>query len=322
MIRIIWPWISLQSICLPTHLFPNKTLSPFTNFLPEQVKLKGQWKFANSNFSYPPMYQDFTENQYRFFDERLSKTEPYCLQHTLYSSITDLVETLNTLIEERNTHSDTCIRIKDNRVAQKIEVYLAKEESSLAYCSTILGHIFGGDMRNDLGIPMRRKCLQKPTFAHDIVRTHSLLIYLDIVEFKTVGDTKASLLRCFPFSSKLNFGDIITTGQYVNYPTFSNLQFRRLLKNSFHSTNVDLRDTFVEKFLFGSVGITLLVHLHRKVWDSSRSVSWSGGGWGCRPPCIKMGYSEPRGAESWEGASTRAESREGASTRAESSQVT
>ena len=49
------------------------------------------------------------------------------------------------------------------------------------------------------------------------------MIYTEIVNYNIVGDTKAPLLRCFPFISELNSGDIITTGQYMNYQTFSNL---------------------------------------------------------------------------------------------------
>ena len=64
---------------------------------------------------------------------------------------------------------------------------------------------------------------------------------------------------------KAKGGDIITTGQYMNYQTFSNLQFRPLLKNSFHSIHIDLRDTSGEKIPFVSVGITRLVLMFRKV---------------------------------------------------------
>ena len=67
-------------------------------------------------------------------------------------------------------------------------------------------------------------------FAYDIVRIQSLMIYSDLVEYNIVADTKAPLLRCFPFISKPKGGDIITTGQYMNYQTFSFLQFRPLLK--------------------------------------------------------------------------------------------
>ena len=112
---------------------------------------------------------------------------------------------------------------------------------------------------------MKGKGPHEPQFAYDIVRIYSLMIYSDLVGYSIVGDTKALLLRCFPFISKLKGGDIITTGQYMNYQTFSNLQFRPLLKNSFHSIHIDLRDTSGEKIPFVSVGITRLVLMFRKV---------------------------------------------------------
>ena len=101
--------------------------------------------------------------------------------------------------------------------------------------------------------------IHEPKFAYDIVRIHSLMIYSDLVEYNSVGVTKAPLLQCFPFISQLKGGDIITTGQYMNYQTFSDLQFRPLLKNSLHSIHIDLRDTSGGKVPFKSVGITRLV---------------------------------------------------------------
>ena len=43
------------------ELFPDNTLSDFTNFLLEQVNLEGQWEVAYSEISYPSMYQNITE---------------------------------------------------------------------------------------------------------------------------------------------------------------------------------------------------------------------------------------------------------------------
>ena len=111
---------------------------------------------------------------------------------------------------------------------------------------------------------LRGKGPHKPKFAHDLVRIHPLMIYIDLIEPNIVSDTKAPLLRCVPFVSKLKSGDIITNGQYMNYQTFSNLQFRPLLKTSFHSIHIVLRDTSGEKIPFVSVGITRLVLMFRK----------------------------------------------------------
>ena len=72
-----------------------------------------------------------TEGKIMFSDERLSETtEAYYLEPGLSSSITDIVEAVSTLIQERNNHRDTCITVKVSRVTQKVKVYLANEESS------------------------------------------------------------------------------------------------------------------------------------------------------------------------------------------------
>ena len=143
-------------------------------------------------------------------------------------------------------------------------IMLANDSSDLAFCTTDLGPIFGNNVGNEYKVLMIGKGPHEPEFAYDIVRIHSLMIYTDIVEYNIVGDTKTPLLRCLPFTSKLKGGDIITTGQYMNYQTFNYLQFRPLLKNSFHSIHIDLRDPPGEKIPFVPVGITRLVLMFRK----------------------------------------------------------
>ena len=251
--------IELVSIA-SAQRFPDNALSSFTNFLPEQLNLDGQWEVAISEKSYPSMYQNVTEGKFMFFDKKLSKSsEIYYLEAGLYPSIMDIVEAMNILIQEKHNHSENCIKVKMSRRTQKVEIYLANEASGLAFFSTDLGHIFGSNVGNVFGVMLRGKGPHKPEFAYDIVRIHSLMIYTDLIEYNIVGDTKAPLLCCFLFISKLKSGDIITTGQYMKYQTFSNLQFRAVLKNSFHSIHIDLTDTRGEKISFVSVGITRLV---------------------------------------------------------------
>ena len=246
-------------------LIPDKTLSSSTSFLPEQLNLEGQWEVAISEISYPSMYQNVTEGNILFFDQKLLRSsELYYLEPGFYPSITDLVGAMNTLIQEKHKHSGNCITIKVSRRAQKIEIYVANEVSGLAFFSTDLGHTFESNVGNEFGVLLRRKGPHKPEVACDIVRIHSLMIYTDLIEYNILADTKAPLLRCSPFIWKVKAGDIITTGQYMNDQTFSNLQFRPLLKNSFHSIHIDLRDTRVEKLPFVSIGITRLVLMFRK----------------------------------------------------------
>ena len=200
-----------------------------------------------------------------FFDKNLLKSSRFFyLEPGLYPSFTDIAEAMNILIQERHNHSENCIKVKVSRTTQKIEIYLANEGSGLAFFSTYLGHNFEPNVGNEFGVMLRRKGPHKPEFAYNIVRIHSFMIYTDLIEYNIVGNTKAPLLGCFPFISKLKSGDIITTGQYMSYQTFSNLQLRPLLKNCFHSIHIDLRDTSGEKLTFVPVEITRLVLMFRK----------------------------------------------------------
>ena len=63
----------------------------------------------------------------------------------------------------------------------------------------------------------------------------------------------------FPFfltkSSKLHLSllsVIISTGQYMYHQSFTSLLFKKLLKNSFHSIKIELRDSTGEKIPFVS----------------------------------------------------------------------
>ena len=176
----------------------------------------------------------------------------------------DILDAMNTLLRKRHNHSESYFTVKVSRRTQKVTIYLANEGSGFAFFSTDLGNFFGSNVDYHFGVMLRGKGPHKPELPYDIVRIHSLVIYTGMIEYNIVGDAKAPLLRCCLFISKPKAGDIITTGRYMSYQTFSNLQFRPLLKNSFHSTHIDLRDTSGEKIPFVFVGITRLLFVFRK----------------------------------------------------------
>ena len=62
-------------------MFPDNTLSSFTNFIPEQVISEGQWEVAISEKSYPSRYQIIWDGTIKLFDEKFSKyTTTYKLE--------------------------------------------------------------------------------------------------------------------------------------------------------------------------------------------------------------------------------------------------
>ena len=152
-------------------------MSSFTNFLPEQVNLAGQGEVAVSQISHPSIYQNVTEGKLLFHDNELSNTKDYYhLEPGLYHSITDIVEAMNSLIENRNYHNTIWNGVKVDRRSQKVAFSLVNDESSLVISSIDLGHIFGGDVRNDRGKLMLGRGSHNPLPAQDIVRIHSLMI--------------------------------------------------------------------------------------------------------------------------------------------------
>ena len=137
------------------------------------------------------------------------------------------------------------------------------ERHGFAFFSGNSEHNFESIAGSELGVMLKRRGLHRPNFAYDIFRINCIMTYKELLECKIVGERKYPLLCCFSFMLKLNAG-ILTTGQYMNYPTFSNLQYRQLLENSFHSIHNDMRDTSGERIPFVSVGIIRLVLMFRK----------------------------------------------------------
>ena len=259
------------------NCYPNNSLSSFTNFLPEQIHLTGEWKVAISEISYPSLYQNVTEGKFTFVDGRESpeekrKIQPMHVEPGLYPSIVDIVLAMNDKVRKRigaQKYEYNGIYVSVDKITQKVAIHLPEDQSVFIIQSADLSHIFGCDLElNQTGVIMKGKGPHYPQYSYDIIRIHSLMIYSDIIEYNIGGDTKTPLLRCIPFISKVKNGDIISTGQYMNYQSFTNLQFKKLLKNSFHSIKIELRDTTGEKIPFVSVGITRVVLLFRKISDN------------------------------------------------------
>ena len=61
------------------ELFPDNTLSSFTNFLPEQVNLEGKWEVAISEISYPSIYQKKRRHKSSFLTRNFQNLR----QHTI-----------------------------------------------------------------------------------------------------------------------------------------------------------------------------------------------------------------------------------------------
>ena len=109
------------------------------------------------------MYQNISEGKFIFFERKLSKhLEVYYLEPGFYPHIKDFVKAMNTFIHKWIYHREKRITVTVSRRTQKIENYYANNGSGLALFRTNLGHIFGSNVGNGLGVLLRVKGSHKP----------------------------------------------------------------------------------------------------------------------------------------------------------------
>ena len=101
-----------------------------------------------------------------FLTKKPSKSSDfYYLEPGLYTSITDFVEAMNTLIQRRHNHNENCITITVSRRAPKVAIDLANETSGFAFFSMDLEQIFESDVGNEFSVMLKVKGHQKPKIA-------------------------------------------------------------------------------------------------------------------------------------------------------------
>ena len=116
------------------QLPPDKTLSNFKNFLSEQLNMESQWEVANSETSYPSLYQNFMEGKFMFFGKKLSKSSEFFHPEPDLFSFTDIVEAMNTLIQEtERITAKTVSQLKFLEERKKLRITLQLKDLVLLF---------------------------------------------------------------------------------------------------------------------------------------------------------------------------------------------
>ena len=82
--------------------------------------------------------------------------------------------------------------------------------------------------------------------------SHTMFLYCDLVQNQTLGDKQTALLRSIPVKSLA----LVQTLGEMNHKSFSNLQWKRVIKSQFQSINVTLANEMGQKIPFLSCGRT------------------------------------------------------------------
>ena len=126
--------------------YPSNTLSSFSNFLLEKINLEGEWEVAIPEISYPSLYHNITDGKFFYLDAATPDTKPsdyYTIDAGLYPSISDIVKEMNKKDQEREKYEKTAIKLKVNRITQRISLSLPNENSLLVIFINDPCHVFG-----------------------------------------------------------------------------------------------------------------------------------------------------------------------------------
>ena len=126
--------------------------------------LNGRLQFPK-NLTHQCTKKSLSKNSCFRFKKISSSSQNHYLKPGLYPSLTNFVEAMNTLIQERHNHSESCITVKVSRRTQKVEINHANEGFRLSFFRTNLGHFFRSNVSDEFGVILRRKGPHKPEFA-------------------------------------------------------------------------------------------------------------------------------------------------------------
>ena len=221
--------LTVELVCDATaQLFSDNTLGFFTKFMPEQLNLNGQWEIAISQILYPSRYQKVTEGKLRFFWWKTFKVVqillsgdrflPFHFGHCWSHEQSHLWK------KQPQRKLDHIQSVSRNA---KIEIYLAKDGSGLAYFTADLRHFFGAIMAENLAL-----CWEEKDFTNQNLLT-TLSAYILSGFTRTWLSAISFALRkshCCIFS----FCFRTQTWEYYNYWTV--LELSDILQPIIHTT--------------------------------------------------------------------------------------
>ena len=227
------------------NVYPDNSLASFTNFLPDQLEFEGEWEVALLEISYPAVYNNLSSGTfwYRNADDwskskvfgkpfDYGKIKEFHIEPGLYSSVDEILISMNSVLKKVTKINQNNLKWELNPISRKLQMKLTNRSCGFSFGSSDLRTTTGFDS-DFYDYPES----QNAPYPIDIQRIHSALVYTDIVEYFVLGGTKVPILRYFLFAQNISRESLSVT-KTTNCFSFDNLQFRKLLRNSFHSIKI------------------------------------------------------------------------------------
>lgn len=256
-------------------IYKDNTIAAFTNLLPEHIELDGKWEVALLEVSYPSLFNNITDGEFLYVDTIKFPDGIKCKIHPgMYHSVDDVsfamiqavkVYTKDSSLEDKDLWE--LFLLVQNRKC----LFKTSDHCAIVLLSDDLSHIFGYEKFPSTINPMNKSLSKYPS---DICRFHSVIAYVDIIEHAVIGDIRAPVLRSFPYGTKLKSSNKVISyyadeririETYMTHLSFTDLQYRKLSKNSFNQISVMLRDQTGSLLPFIPIGFSRLTLSFRKI---------------------------------------------------------
>ena len=188
-----------------SQVYPKNTIALLTNFHSDEIELDGSWEVALVEISYPGIYYNIERGLMTFnYDEKLRHVFAILPEvfNSMYEFTSNLTDTLKKARYPKNLDPQFSINI-DKKIRRL--TFCNRGSQNVSFSESLAADL--GDEADKPVIPYSKGSYNTRTWAtadvpFDITGTHTVLLYLDIVEPNTVGDVKCPLLRSFPFKHR------------------------------------------------------------------------------------------------------------------------
>ena len=250
--------VSLASM----NIFSGNSLANFKNLLNEKIILQGEWKVAPTEITFPTLINNVTDTKlinYKKDKVRASQkinkdknSRPYDGERVeitsgFYDDVKKIINEINLKTELENFSYDI------DPITRHLTLWMHYREGITFGSPQILSILGFKGMRDGTGYHIGYK--RSSQTIHSMKTTQNsisdypvdmtagiqlMFIYLDIIHYQIVRDTKAPLLRVIDTNQRVINGNVCPI-EPNHRKVFSNLDYKKLLVNNIQSIGVNLR---------------------------------------------------------------------------------
>ena len=262
------------------EFFPDNTLTEFITKLPSTIELTGEWEVGLAEMMFPRSWYTIPKGGLTIFADYRRCDVDWILDARRRVTAEGEVFEENTVVkiminegfynsmDELGDEFNYAAMRAFSRVSALIEppefYYKTSSRRMLITMPPGMSLEFPPSLESILGLtsrqnPICNSSLNKLTIKGDLscdlqTGIHALYVYCDILQFTSVGNIKAPLLRAVDSGGEA--GDVVT--RYYEKPRYIPIQ-----KKTFDTIQIVIRDDLGEKILFENGKVLLTLHFRR-----------------------------------------------------------